>query len=101
VGSLLYAAGQSSGSGNSLLAFLPFLLIILIMYFLMIRPQAKKQKEKQIMLQSLQPGDEVMTIGGIIGKIEGIREKENVVILRISKDVKIQVSRNAIASKLN
>ncbi|MBO8130454.1 MAG: preprotein translocase subunit YajC [Candidatus Marinimicrobia bacterium] len=71
------------------------------MYFLMIRPQAKKQKEKQIMLQSLQPGDEVMTIGGIIGKIEGIREKENVVILRISKDVKIQVSRNAIASKLN
>ncbi|HDN59662.1 MAG: preprotein translocase subunit YajC [Candidatus Neomarinimicrobiota bacterium] len=100
--SLLYAsAGQASGSGNPILAFLPFLLIILVMYFLMIRPQAKKQKEKQMMLQSLQPGDEVMTIGGIIGKIEGIKEKENIIILKISKDVKIQVSRSAIANKIS
>jgi preprotein translocase subunit YajC len=67
----------------------------------MIRPQSKKQKAKQKMLQGLQPGDEVITIGGIIGKIEGTKEKDNTLILRIDKDVKINISRTAIADKIN
>ncbi len=102
---LLYAAGGqmggSGGTGNPILNLLPFLLIILVMYFLMIRPQAKKQKEKQKMLQELQPGDDILTIGGIFGKIEGLREKENVVIVKIAKDIKIQISRSAVAEKLD
>lgn len=98
---LLYAAGgaQQSG-GNPIMAFLPFILIIVVLYLLMIRPQAKKQKEKQRMLKDLQPGDEILTIGGIIGKIEGVKEKENILILRVSKDVKLNLSRSAVAEKI-
>lgn len=65
----------------------------------MIRPQAKKQKEKAKMLQEIQPGDEIVTIGGIYGKVEGVKDK-NILIVRIAKDVKINVSRSAVASKV-
>ncbi|MBL7137070.1 MAG: preprotein translocase subunit YajC [Candidatus Marinimicrobia bacterium] len=82
------------------MAFLPFILIIVVLYLLMIRPQAKKQKEKQRMLKDLQPGDEILTIGGIIGKIEGVKEKENILIIRVSKDVKLNLSRSAVAEKI-
>jgi len=75
------------------------LLIILLMYFLMIRPQAKKQKEKAKMLQEIQPGDEIVTIGGIYGKVEGVKDK-NILIVRVAKDVKINISRSAVASKV-
>lgn len=99
---LLYAGsmgGQQAQSANPILSLLPFLLIILIMYFLMIRPQAKRQREKNKMLQELQPGDEILTIGGIYGKIEGIKDK-NTLIVKIAKDVKIYVSRSAVADKV-
>jgi len=104
VNSILYAmggAGQAQGGqgGNPLLSLLPFLLIIVVMYLLMIRPQAKKQKEKQKMLQELKPGDDILTIGGIYGKIEGVREKEGILIVKIAKDVKITVARSAVADK--
>ena len=99
---MLFAAGGQIGTGspNQIMTFLPFLLIIVIMYFLMIRPQAKKQKEKQRMLQELKVGDEVVTIGGIFGKIEGIREKDNIIILGVAKDIKIRMMRSAISEKL-
>lgn len=101
--SLLYAGAmggsQQAQAGNPLLSLLPFLLIILIMYFLMIRPQAKKQREKAKMLQELQPGDEIVTIGGVYGKIEGVKDK-NILIVKIAKDVKIYLSRSAVADKV-
>ena len=71
------------------------------MYFLMIRPQQKKQKEKQTMLDNLKAGDEILTIGGIYGKIEGINEKDNRLIVSIGKDVKVNIARSAIADKVN
>jgi len=74
-------------------------LIIVVMYFLMIRPQAKKQREKTKMLQELQPGDDILTIGGVYGKIEGVKDK-NILIVRIAKDVKINISRSAVADKV-
>jgi preprotein translocase subunit YajC len=101
--SLLYAGATGGGSGTQtaspILSLLPFLLIILLMYFLMIRPQAKKQKEKAKMLQEIQPGDEIVTIGGIYGKVEGVKDK-NILIVRVAKDVKINISRSAVASKV-
>ncbi len=99
---LLYAAGgaPATGSANPIMSFLPFLAIILVMYFLMIRPQAKKQKEKQNMLKDLKAGDEILTIGGLYGKIEGVKEKENILIVRIAKDVKVEMSKTAIADKI-
>jgi len=98
---VLYAMGAPGAqqSGNPLLSLLPFVLIIVVMYFLMIRPQAKKQREKNKMLQELQPGDEILTIGGLYGKIEGVKDK-NILIVKIAKDVKIYIARSAVADKV-
>ena len=100
---LLYAGTMGGGAaqgGNPIMSLLPFLAIILVMYLLMIRPQAKKQKEKQQMLKELKPGDEILTIGGVYGKIEGVREKEGILVVKIAKDVKIHITRSAVAEKL-
>ena len=98
---LLYAMGEAGGSGgNPILGLLPFVLIIVVMYFLMIRPQRKKQKEKEEMLENLKAGDRVLTIGGIYGTIDGIDEKNNKVILNIGNDVKFNVTKSAIADKI-
>ncbi len=91
---------QQQGGGNPLGFFLPIILIFVIMYFLMFRPQAKKQKELQKMLNALQKGDRVITIGGILGVVAGVREKDNVVILKVADNVKIEVTKTAIARKL-
>ncbi len=97
----LYAMSGPAQNGqepNLFMSLLPILIIFAIIYFLMIRPQSKRQKEKQQMLDNLQKGDTVITTGGIHGKIEGIKEKENQLILRIAKDVKVTLSKSSIAS---
>lgn len=81
---------------SMLTALLPFVLIIVVMYFLMIRPQQKRQKAHQAMLAALKSGDEVVTMGGVYGTIAGIDEKENTVWLKIANEVKIKVERGAI-----
>ena len=73
------AAPAAQGTGSMISAFLPFILIIAIMYFLMIRPQKKKEKLKQEMLSQLIVGDKILTIGGIHGKIVEIKG-ENLII---------------------
>ncbi len=100
---VLGMAGQSTGQGsqsNPLLGFLPLVLILVIMYFLMIRPQAKKQKEHRDMLNTIEKGDKVLTAGGIIGTVAGIKEKEKVIILKIAENVKIEISRGSVAQLL-
>lgn len=92
--------GQASGSGGTVGMLLPIVVMFVIMYFLLFRPQAKKQKEMRKMLESLQSGDQVMTIGGIVGTIAGIDDKKQIVILKIADNVKIRVTRSAIARKL-
>ncbi|NOX36959.1 MAG: preprotein translocase subunit YajC [Calditrichaeota bacterium] len=92
--------GGAQGSANPFLSFLPLLLILLIMYFLIMRPQAKKQKERERMLASLKKGDKVVTIGGIHGKIMGFKNNDQVLVLKIDDNVKIEVDRTAIASVL-
>lgn len=97
---MLLAMAQPSGGGeqpNFLVSILPILIIFAIIYFLMIRPQTKRQKDKQKMIDALKKGDSVVTAGGIYGTIEGIREKEGQIILKIAKDVKINVSRGSIS----
>ncbi len=90
----------SRGQGNTLMALLPFILIFVVIWLFMIRPQSKKQKELQAMLASLQKGDKVVTIGGIRGSIVGFKESDDTVILKIADNTKIEVSRSAIAKKL-
>ncbi len=91
-------AGAAQGAGGGLLGFLPFLLIIAVIYFMMIRPQAKRQKDQAKMRNELKQGDKVVTIGGIHGTIAGVREKDNSLIVKISDNTKIIIDRAAVSS---
>ena len=94
----LQAGGAASASTSSSLigSLLPFLLIIVIFYFFLIRPQNKKQKETQKMLDALKKGDKVITIGGIHGTVSSV--KENTVIVKVDDDCKLEFNRTAISS---
>jgi preprotein translocase subunit YajC len=92
--------GGQQQQGGSLAMWLPIILIFLIMYMLILRPQAKRQKEHQKMLDSLKKGDNIITAGGIYGTIVGVKEKENTLIVKIADNVKIELSRTSIARKL-
>lgn len=70
--------------------------LFLIWWFLFLRPQIKRQKDRQKMVESLKKGDRVATRGGIIGVIVGVKEKENMVVVKIAENVKVEVLRNAV-----
>jgi len=83
--------------GGSAITMLPLLLLIPLMYFVMIRPQQKRQKQWQQMLSSIKTGDRVTTAGGIRGIIISI--KDDVIIIRVAPDnIKMEVAKSAIAS---
>jgi preprotein translocase subunit YajC len=80
--------------------FLPLILIFLIMYFLMIRPQQKKMKEHRAMVEALRRGDQVVTQGGIVGKVTKVQE-DGMVEVEIAEGVKVKVIRHTIATVMN
>ena len=88
---------DANQGGGGIVAFLPFFLIMLIIYFLMIRPQAKRQKEKQNMLLSLKKGDKIITIGGIHGIVAGIKNQGKLIVLKVDKNLNININRSAIS----
>ena len=96
---LAYAMGTSpgggGGSGSQFLSFAPIILIFIIFYFLLIRPQQKQKKEHQNLLSNLKVGDNVLTTGGIYGRITGI--KDDKVTVEISDKVRVKVNRGHIA----
>ena len=89
-------AGGEATPGSTLMSFLPLIAIIGIFYFLILRPQNKKQKETQKMLSTLKKGDRVITIGGIHGVIQSV--KESTVIVKIDENTKVEFNRGAISS---
>ncbi len=94
-----YAMGPQSGAdggGGIMGAMLPFLLMFLILYFLLIRPQQKRQKKHQEMLDQLKNGDRVVTSGGILGTITGL--KADMVVVKIADNVKVEVQRSSISN---
>jgi len=93
--------GPQGGEGGGFMSLLPFLAIIVIMYFLMIRPQMKKQKERQKMIDALQKGDNVVTTGGIHGKVMGFTNNDKTVILKVDENVKLNVDRSAVGAAKN
>jgi len=84
---------------NPLMSFLPLLLIIVVFYFFMIRPQMKRQKEVRKFRESLAKNDKVVTTGGIYGRI--IEVKESTIILEIAKEVQIKVDKNGIVKDMS
>lgn len=91
---LLQAAGQAAPQGSSWTMWVMMALIFVVMWFFMIRPQRKQQKELQNFRDSLKKGDKVVTIGGIYGIVDEI--KDNSVLIIVDRDVKIRVSKNAL-----
>ena len=87
-------------SGSGFAQFIPLILIFVIFYFFLIRPQQKKVKEHKLMVTALKRGDEVITSGGIVGKIERVLGDDKVDIL-ISENVTVQVVQSTIQSLLN
>ena len=85
---------------NGLESFIPIILIFVIMYFLLIRPQQKKIKEHKNMVDNLQRGDQVLTQGGIIGKITKVKEGEEIEV-ELAKDVKVSIIRSTIVNVLS
>jgi preprotein translocase subunit YajC len=94
-------SGAEGQQGNPIGMFLPLILIFLIMWLLIFRPQAKKQKETQKMIQAVQSGDDVLTIGGIFGTVKGFKDEEKVIILEVDKNVKIEILRTSIAKNIS
>ena len=97
IGTAYAQSAGSAGGGDSLMSLLPIILMFVILYFLMIRPQMKKAKEHKTMLDALQKGDEVVAVG-ILGKISKI--SDNYVSLDVADKVTIQVQRQAVTTLL-
>ena len=89
-----------SGSGSGFAQFIPLILIFVIFYFFLIRPQQKKAKEHKAMVVALKRGDEVVTSGGIVGKVERILGEDKLDLL-ISENVTVEVVQSTIQSVLN
>ena len=92
------AAGAPS-AGASIASFAPLILIFVIMYFLMIRPQQKRMKEHRAMVEALKKGDEVVTQGGLVGKITAVRDSE--LEVEIAPGVKVRVIRSTVTGLVN
>jgi preprotein translocase subunit YajC len=93
------AGGAAGGGGTQLVTMLvTFGLIIVVFYFLVIRPQNKKQKDAKKMLSSIRKGDRVVTIGGVHGYVESV--KDDAVVIKVDENVKIKFSKSAVATVL-
>ena len=101
---LLLMSAQPSGDGGAgsmLVSLVPIILIFVIFWLLLIRPQQKKQKAHQKLLTELKKGDKVVTNGGMFGVISTLNEEKNIVVLRIAENTKIEVLKSSIAGKVD
>ena len=91
-------AAPAAGAGTDFLSFLPMIVIFVLFYFMLVRPQQKKAKELQNMIAALQKGDEVVTTGGAVGKVVKLAEKY--VTLELSASTQVTFQRTAIQTVL-
>jgi preprotein translocase subunit YajC len=89
-------AAEPMGQGDPLTSFLPLIVIFVIFYFLLIRPQSKKAKEHKQLIEALAKGDEVVTNGGLLGKI--VKVGDNFIVLEVAEGVNVNVQRQAVAT---
>lgn len=95
------AFAQTAGAGGAaggLMSFLPIILMFAVLWFIMIRPQMKRQKESKAMLEALAKNDEVVTAGGILGRVTKVNE--NYVTLEVAEGTEITVQKNAVTTVL-
>jgi preprotein translocase subunit YajC len=100
---LVQAQGKGGGSaipgcgGGGMAGLLPLILMFVVFYFLLIRPQQKKMKEHREMLSNLKRGDQIITNGGLVGRITGITDK--LVVIEVAEKIRLRVLRSHIAGK--
>jgi preprotein translocase subunit YajC len=93
-------AAAQPGAGAAFAQFLPIILIFIIFYFLLIRPQQKKMKEHRAMVEGLRRGDQVVTSGGIVGKVSKVQD-DGMVEVEIAEGVRVKVVKHTIGQVLN
>jgi preprotein translocase subunit YajC len=92
-------AAAGAAQPSALIQMLPFAGILAVMYFLMIRPQQKRQKEHAAMIENLKKGDAIVTTGGLIGKVTKVEESE--IVLDVGEGVKVRVVRSMVVDVRN
>ena len=96
------AYAQAAGAApNPIAQFLPLILIFAIMYFLLIRPQQKKMKAHRAMVDALRRGDQVVTAGGLIGKVTKVKDGEDEIAVELADGVKVRVVQSTVQTVLN
>ncbi|MES2845313.1 MAG: preprotein translocase subunit YajC [Pseudomonadota bacterium] len=95
-----FAQAAGAGAGSAFASFVPLILIFAIMYFLLIRPQQKKLKDHRAMVEALRRGDQVLTQGGIVGKVLKVHE-DGMLDVEIADNVKVKVMRSTIVQVLS
>jgi preprotein translocase subunit YajC len=93
-----YAQAAGGDTQSTLLSMLPLLLMFVVLYFVMIRPQMKRQKEHKAMVEALAKGDEVITVGGFLGKVSKV--SETYIGLELADGVEVQMQRTAVVQVL-
>jgi preprotein translocase subunit YajC len=90
-------AGLGGEGSGGIMSFLPFIIIMVIIYFLMIRPQAKRQKEKTKMLEAIKKGDRIVTIGGLHGTVTGLKNQGKILLVKVDKNTSLTIAKSAVA----
>jgi len=92
------AQGAPPQGGSGFMGFLPLILIFVVFYFFLIRPQMKQAREHKQMVEKLAKGDEVVTSGGLLGRINKVGE--NFVVLEVAKDIEVKVQKHSVSAML-
>ena len=93
-----FAQAPSLGGDGGLMSFLPIILMFAVLYFLMIRPQMKRQKEQKSMVEALAKNDEVITVGGILGKITKVTD--GYITIEIAENTEVVIQKSAVTMLL-
>jgi preprotein translocase subunit YajC len=97
---MLRLLAQDTQSGSSLLAFAPLILMGVVFYFLLIRPQQRRSRQQQALLRSVEVGDEIVTTGGVFGTVTDIDEDDDVITVEIAPGTQIKMLRGGIGRRL-
>lgn len=96
--STAWAQGAPAGQGDPLLSFLPLIIIFVLFYFLLIRPQSKRQKEHRTMVAGLATGDEIVTAGGVLAKVTAVSDQ--FLTVEVADGVELKIQRHTVGAVL-
>ena len=96
-----FAQTAGAGGGDFLFSMMPLVLIFVVFYFLLIRPQQQKVKAHRALIAAVKRGDKILTAGGIIGNVVKVDEAEDIVVVEIAKDVRVRIARSTISDVMN